>query len=148
MNRIFLLLLTATTLILGCSKEDQAEIDRDLILNYIQNNNLNAEEDPSGVFYVIDVPGSEEKPTINSTVTVSYRGTLLDGFQFDASMPGMPISFPLAGVIRGWQIGIPKFGRGGSGKLLIPSGLAYGARGAGSVPGNAVLIFDIDLVDF
>jgi len=148
MKQIMLFVFVAATLAMGCNKEDQAEIDRNLILQYIADNNLTAEEDPSGLFYVIDVPGGSEMPTINDEVTVTYRGELLDGTLFDKTPDGDNITFPLTGVIRGWQIGIPKFGRGGSGKLLIPSGLGYGTQSSGVIPSNSVLVFDINLIHF
>ncbi|MGB1218088.1 MAG: FKBP-type peptidyl-prolyl cis-trans isomerase, partial [Saprospiraceae bacterium] len=69
---------------------------------------------------------------------------------FDSSYDrGEPIEFPLTGVIKGWQEAIPLLSKGGKGTFLIPSGLAYGARGAGAdIPGNTVLIFDVELLDF
>ncbi|MEM7163597.1 MAG: FKBP-type peptidyl-prolyl cis-trans isomerase [Bacteroidota bacterium] len=131
----------------ACNKEEkQAEEDRQIILDYIANNNLNAVEGNEGLFYVIENPGSGDQPGINSTVTVDYRGYFTDGSTFDQSGAG-GATFPLTGVIRGWQIGIPLFKEGGTGKLLIPSALGYGENGTGGIPGNTVILFDIDLID-
>jgi FKBP-type peptidyl-prolyl cis-trans isomerase FkpA len=71
---------------------------------------------------------------------------LLNGTVFDGTTT-QPISFKLGQVISGWQIGIPLIQKGGKIRLLIPSGLAYGPDGQGPIPGNAVLDFDIELLD-
>lgn len=148
MKQVLLFVFVVTTLSFGCNKFDQAEIDRDLILQYLKVHNLTAEEDGSGLFYIIDVPGGSEKPTTNDDVTVTYRGELRDGTLFDKTPDGDNATFPLSDVIQGWQIGIPKFGRGGSGKLLVPSTLGYGSRQVGIIPANSVLVFDVSLVHF
>ena len=97
-----------------------------------------------GMYYVIDEPGSSEKPTSTSNVTVNYKGYYTDDVEFDS---GNNISFNLQGVIEGWTIGIPKFGEGGSGHLLIPPYLAYGEENS-RTRDRSVLIFDIELVGF
>lgn len=148
MKYIFTLLLTFSLLAWGCQKEDQNEIDRNIILQYLADNNLTAVEDPSGLFYIIEVPGGEAKPVLANEVTVRYKGYLPDGTVFDQTSGTNTITFPLRNVIVGWQLGIPKLGRGGSGVLLIPSRLGYGDRRTGSIPANSVLIFEVDLVNF
>ncbi|MEM1214670.1 MAG: FKBP-type peptidyl-prolyl cis-trans isomerase [Bacteroidota bacterium] len=132
----------------GCKDEDQSAIDRQIILDYLADNNLEAEEDMSGLFYIIDVPGSEEKPLLSDSVVVAYRGYLTDGNVFDATAENETVTLRLSRLIEGWRIGIPKFGRGGSGTLLIPSALGYGPNRLGVIPANAVLLFDIELEDF
>jgi FKBP-type peptidyl-prolyl cis-trans isomerase FkpA len=69
----------------------------------------------------------------------------LDQKEFDK---GDKVEFPLYQLIEGWQIGIPKFGKGGKGKLLVPSRLGYGSSDRGSIPANSTLIFDIELLDW
>lgn len=120
------------------------------IQEYIATNNLNAMEvGTSGLFVVVTKEGDGEFPTIEDDVTVHYHGTFLDGGVFDSSVVrGEPATFPLANVILGWQFGIPQFSRGGAGKLIIPSDLAYGPNGTSGIPGNSVLIFDVELIDF
>jgi len=73
------------------------------------------------LYYIIEEPGSRIRPTVNSTVSIIYKGYLTDADTtvFDDSN-GIPRTFPLAGVIAGWQIGIPLFREGGKGKLIIP----------------------------
>jgi len=133
---------------MSCGKEDQSKIDRDKIVQFIDDNNLNAIEDDSGLFYVINVPGGADKPILSDSVTIEYRGALTNGMVFDQTEANMARTFRLSDLIEGWKIGIPKFGRGGSGVLLVPSALGYGDRRIGSIPNNSVLIFDITLDDF
>jgi FKBP-type peptidyl-prolyl cis-trans isomerase FkpA len=149
-NLCLFLVLVSTVLTVSCSKEDQREIDKNLIEEYIEVNNLAAEEGPEGLFFVVDKTGSGTTPNLNSNVRVHYRGTLLDGTKFDSSFDrGQPAEFKLFQVIEGWQLGIPLFREGGKGKLIIPSHLGYGGnppRGS-VIPSNAVLVFDIELLD-
>lgn len=137
------------TLFISCSKNDedfQNQYDKDIALieNYLAENNLTAEKTSSGLYYIITNEGSGAYPSVSNTVTVQYSGYLLDGTKFDSGTS----SFSLSGVIQGWQEGIPKFRTKGRGKLIMPSYLGYGTSGSGSVPANAVLIFDIYLISF
>lgn len=122
------------------------------ISDYISKNNLKAEQTESGLYYIIDKPGSGGFPEAGKKVKVHYTGTLLDGSKFDSSVGrGKPFEFPLGQgrVIKGWDEGIPKFQKGGSGKLIIPSALGYGNRSQGpKIPANSTLVFEIELIDF
>jgi FKBP-type peptidyl-prolyl cis-trans isomerase FkpA len=141
--------LIAAVISAGCSKTPTAEDDQALIEKYLLDNNLTATTIDRGVYVIINEPGEEAKPQITSTVTVYYRGYYLDGTQFDGTQTGgAPARFALSNVIEGWQIGIRKFGKGGKGTILIPSRLGYGKNPPFGVRSNAVLIFDIELVDF
>jgi FKBP-type peptidyl-prolyl cis-trans isomerase FkpA len=120
----------------------QLEVDKALIENYLSENNLTAESTASGLYYIIENPGTGTQPTIDSEVTVRYSGKFLSGTVFDSGTA----SFPLSNVIKGWQEGIPLYKAGGKGTLIIPSGLAYGPNGSGPIPGNTVLLFDIYLI--
>ena len=132
----------------SCS-EDIMEKNMKEIEEYLSDNNLNAESTASGLYYIIDNPGTGEKPTIQNTVTVHYHGYFTNGNVFDSSINrGTPAEFPLSQVIQGWQEGIPLFGKGGFGQLFIPSHLAYGENPPPGIPSNAVLIFDVELIDF
>ena len=126
------------------SVEEQFTEDIRLIEEYINTKNLTATKTADGIYYVTTAEGSSEKPKITSQVTVTYKGYFLDGQVFDAAEKA---TFPLYSVIQGWQIGIPKFGKGGKGMLLIPSKYDYGSQNiAGRT--NAVLIFDIEVFNF
>lgn len=129
----------------SCSKEDQFEVDQQRIEDFLNEHQIDADSTSSGLYYVIDDPGTPEKPNINSTVTVNYVGFLMDGTVFDA---GNNVTFPLTSVIAGWQEGLQLYGRGGRGLLIIPSHLAYGDRVVSGIPANSVLVFEIHLIDF
>ncbi|OWY23716.1 peptidylprolyl isomerase [Sphingobacteriales bacterium UPWRP_1] len=129
---------------------NQAKIDDDAIQNYLKKEGLTdkAQKTESGLYYIVETEGSGKQPDVNALVTVHYKGTLLNGTVFDSSYDRKePLSFPLSGVIRGWQEGIPKLKEGGKGVLIIPSGLAYGSRDLGVIPSNSVLRFDVELLE-
>lgn len=145
MRTLFFSILVVILSLCACNEKqvvNQDDIDKQLIINYLEQNNIQAEEDPSGVFYIISEPGGSVKPRIASTVTVSYDGRLLDGHRFDS---GEFFTSPLSSLIQGWQIGIPLIGEGGQIKLIIPSTLAYGNKSRPSIPANSILIFDVKL---
>jgi len=136
----------------AAAQATQLKKEEDLINTYITENNLKTEKTESGLYYVIDEAGSGGFPKPGQTVEVHYTGTLLDGSKFDSSKDRkQPFKFPLGQgrVIKGWDEGIPKFQKGGSGRLIIPSTLGYGNRAQGpKIPANSTLIFEIELLDF
>jgi FKBP-type peptidyl-prolyl cis-trans isomerase FklB len=103
---------------------------------------------PSGLQYKVTKAGTGKKPKLTDTVTTQYRGTLIDGTEFDSSYRrGQPVSFPLTGVIPGWTEALQLMEEGAKWQLFIPPNLAYGERGAGRDIGpNATLIFEIELI--
>ena len=131
---------------------DQLSIDLELIDNYLKENDITAKTAESGLRYVITKMGSGENAAPGDNVTVHYTGMLLNGEKFDSSLDrNQPFSFQLGQgmVIRGWDEGITYFNKGSEGTLYIPSTLGYGASGAGGViPPNAVLIFEIQVLDY
>jgi len=148
MKRIFLFLLVSFMSI-HCNIDDhqsQTEIDKEIILKYIADNDLDAMSLGGGLYYVNEETGTGKNPNPSSTVNVAYRGYFTDGKVFDQSNAD-GITFGLNQVIQGWTMGIPFFKEGGRGKLIIPSELAYGSRPRSGIPANSVLIFDIHLID-
>jgi FKBP-type peptidyl-prolyl cis-trans isomerase FklB len=105
---------------------------------------------PSGLQYQVVKEGTGKTPKATDTVTTNYEGKLIDGTVFDSSYKrGEPASFPVNGVIKGWTEALQLMKAGSKWKLFIPSELAYGAnpRPGGPIGPNAVLIFDIELLD-
>ncbi|HUO14292.1 MAG TPA: FKBP-type peptidyl-prolyl cis-trans isomerase [Verrucomicrobiae bacterium] len=103
---------------------------------------------PSGLQYKILKEGTGPKPTADDTVSCEYKGTLIDGKEFDSSAKhGGPATFPVSGVIKGWTEALQLMPVGSKWELFIPADLAYGDRGAGAdiQPGDT-LIFDVELV--
>ncbi len=102
----------------------------------------------NGIQYEVLKDAKGPKPTKTDKVTVHYHGTLIDGTVFDSSVKrGKPASFPLNGVIKGWQEVLPLMPTGSKWKVVIPPELAYGERGAGgSIGPNETLIFEIELI--
>lgn len=103
---------------------------------------------PSGLQYKMIKSGSGSKPKLTDTVTAHYRGTLIDGTEFDSSYRrGQTVSFPVSGVIPGWIEALQLMEEGANWQVFIPPNLAYGERGAGRDIGpNATLIFEIELI--
>ncbi len=103
---------------------------------------------PSGLQYEIITEGSGQKPTLRSSVTTHYHGTLPNGTVFDSSYQrGQPATFPVNGVIAGWTEALQLMPEGSKWRLYIPSDLAYGKRGAGRDIGpDAALVFDVELL--
>ncbi|WP_116126876.1 FKBP-type peptidyl-prolyl cis-trans isomerase [Lewinella sp. IMCC34183] len=155
--RFAYLLPVLLLLLAGCKKDNCDEgyasarefADADTQNTYTELGN-------TGMLYYISDTGSVAKPTRQDTVTADYTGYFPDGEIFDQTTAARgPATFALQNVIAGWQLGVPLIGRGGSIRLVIPSELAYGARGSidrstgeYSICPNTDLVFDIDLIDF
>jgi FKBP-type peptidyl-prolyl cis-trans isomerase FkpA len=107
-----------------------------------------AQKLPSGLVYVETQAGTGKQPVATDTVSVHYKGTLIDGTEFDSSYKrNAPTEFPLNGVIKCWTEGVAKMKVGGKAKLVCPSDIAYGDRGAGAnIPGGATLVFEVELL--
>jgi FKBP-type peptidyl-prolyl cis-trans isomerase FklB len=103
---------------------------------------------PSGLQFREITPGKGKSPKATDTVTTHYKGTLIDGTEFDSSYKrGEPVSFPVSGVIAGWTEALQLMKEGAKWQLFIPSNLAYGEKGAGRDIGpNATLIFEVELI--
>src|SRR5436853_6153938 len=103
----------------------------------------------SGLQYKVEKEGTGSQPKATDMVTVNYRGTLIDGTEFDSSYKrGQPATFPLNGVIKGWTEGLQLMKQGGKYQFFVPSNLAYGERAVGpDIAPNATLIFEVELLD-
>lgn len=133
----------------SCSDDDPEERairDREKILEYLDEHGLEADEHESGIFIIVDDPGTgEARPKENSIVKLNYKGYLLDGEVF---IDRYQADISLQQQVRGLRLGIMEFGYGGKGTILIPSALGFGQAGALDVPRNAVIIYDIEIIDF
>ena len=102
----------------------------------------------SGLQYEIMKTGTGPTPRVDETVRVHYRGTLVNGTEFDSSFKrNQPAEFQVNRVIPGWTEALQLMNKGAKFKLSIPSNLAYGEDGTSGIPGNSVLIFDVELLD-
>ena len=140
MNMVFNNYLQKRTAYEGAlNKEKGNAFRRDF---YVKNS---ADSTASGIVYLIQDSGSEVRALSDKdTVKVNYRGTLIDGTEFDKNEG---IEFPLNRVIRGWTEGMKLVGEGGKITLVIPGNLAYGERGSREIGPNSTLIFDVDLLE-
>ncbi len=141
-------MLPLLLLIHACNSDDPDERairDREKILEYLEENDLDYYELESGVFIVIEEEGIGSNPSENSTVRMSYQGYLLNGEIFDSATN---VNIFLPNTVRGFRKGVVEFKRGGKGIILIPSALGYGTTGTGTVPRNSVLIFHVEIIDF
>jgi len=124
----------------------QSPISQEIITMNLDN----AITTPSGLKYIDIEVGTGDSPTTGQTVKVHYTGTLTNGKKFDSSVDrGQPFSFKIGvgQVIKGWDEGVATMKVGGKRTLIIPPDLGYGERGAGGViPGNATLLFDVELL--
>lgn len=127
-----------------------AEKNRETGRKFLEDNGKKkgVETTKSGLQYLVLEKGDGPRPTAENTVKVHYKGTLIDGTEFDSSYKrNNPAVFPLSGVIRGWTEGLQLMKVGSKYRLFIPSNLAYGERGSGAViPPGATLIFDVELI--
>lgn len=156
MNRYSLYLVALLAVTVGafsCSDDDEPEIsyqeqlekDVALIDEYLDRNGIEAIEDASGLRYVIKNDTVSEHPQVRDVVIFNYEGRFLSDDKVFEQSDSLEIT--LGNLVLGFQIGLQEFSEGTSGTLYIPSGLAYGKTGQGSVPPNANLIFEVDLLE-
>lgn len=107
-----------------------------------------AEKTNSGLIFFDLTPGTGPSPTAKNKVRVHYRGTLIDGYQFDSSYDrGAPSDLGLKDVIRCWTEGLQKMKVGGKAKLVCPADIAYGQHSQGAIPAGSTLIFEVELLE-
>jgi len=133
-------------MISACEKDNRTEDE--IIAQFIADNNLKGEFMTDGIFVSIENPGNGEKPNFDDSVEVFYEGKYAsDGDVFDGNLSSStPISFPLSGVIPGWTKGIPYFGIGDKGWLVLPAAQAYGSFPPRGIRNNAPMAFYVELV--
>ncbi len=134
----------------------QKGVDDQKLQDYFKQNNIQPSKTASGLYYIIEQPGTGDNAKVGQAVTVNYTGRTLDGKVFDSNIdPAMghaePFTFPLGQgqVIPGWDEGVALLKKGSKAKLFIPSGLAYGQNSPNpsAIPNDAILMFDIEVKD-
>lgn len=156
--RLFTLLFL--TILVGCSgenapakkiefKEEKSMGNKEAGIEFLAKNAKEPGiiQTESGLQYKVINSGTGATPTMSNTVSAHYAGRLLDGTEFDSSYArGEPLDLPVGGVIAGWTEALLMMQEGDKWTLFIPSDLAYGPNGVGPIPGDATLIFDIELI--
>jgi FKBP-type peptidyl-prolyl cis-trans isomerase FkpA len=143
----FLLLFGA-----GCAKDktcspNTVASEAGQIQTFATTNNIAAVPHNTGLYYEVLDPGTGTTASANSNIYITYSGELLDGTVFDSQANSALTGWPLNELIEGWRVGIPLIKEGGRIRLIVPSAMAYGCTGYGTIPPDAVLFFDITLVD-
>jgi FKBP-type peptidyl-prolyl cis-trans isomerase FkpA len=154
-NFSFIVALFSTLIVFTNCKKDcklrPASSEEGQILEFAAANGITATKHSTGLYYEIIQPGTGAKPTKASRISITYKGTLLNGVVFDEkTTPNNTAQDPawaLTGLIEGWQNGIPLIAQGGRIKLIVPSSQAYGCEDYYTIPGNSILFFDITLHD-
>ncbi|MEQ8903758.1 FKBP-type peptidyl-prolyl cis-trans isomerase [Ekhidna sp.] len=126
------------------NEEDQLVVDESIIDEYLLEKNIEAEVHPSGIRYAVEEEGSGSSPTSQDDVQVKYIGRLLNDYVFDSNEIGVVFSLP--NLIEAWQIMIPEMKEGGKIIIYSPSKYCYGTEGTQTIPPNAILVFEIELI--
>ena len=150
-----LLFFAPALLLLSCGGETEkeknyieTEYDKEIAV-FLEDKDWEPIREDNGLYIYTEIEGEGQKPGLQDYLTLNYSGYLLDGTPFDGTEGNaITFPFPMESLIKGWQQGIPHFGKGGKGKLIIPPDLGYGSRASGPIPANSVLVFDIELIDF
>jgi FKBP-type peptidyl-prolyl cis-trans isomerase FkpA len=142
------LILTAVTIALAPMSNAESALEKGQAFLKENAKKDGVKTTSSGLQYKITKEGTGKNPKATDTVVVHYKGTLIDGKEFDSSYKrGEPATFPLNAVIKGWTEGLMYLSEGGKATLYIPSELAYGKRGAGADIGpDETLIFEVELI--
>ena len=128
----------------GCDKESAYEKEQAEIKAYLEANAIATPAQYSGLYYIETKKGTGASADGGDFVKVKYKGTFLDGEEFDSGI--FEFRLGIGQVIRGWDEGISYMNEGGKAILLIPSTLAYGVNGKGDIPGYTPLLFDVELI--
>lgn len=148
-------LLVSLVIVNSCAKSKQdacvnkpVSADSSTIITYMLSKGITGyAKHPSGLYYKIEAQGAAPTPNLSSKVFVKYTGRFIDNRVFDSLGDASRSGWVLGSLIDGWKVGLPLVSKGGKIKLFLPSALGYGCTGGGSIPANAILVFDIELVD-
>lgn len=148
----FLSIVFISMIISSCTKDESCtpqavSAEKNDMIAYCTANGINYTQDPSGILYEIVNPGTGTQPTATSKVYIYYTGKLLNGTIFDQLSDPTKSGWYLSNLIEGWRIAIPLIKKGGRIKMVIPSALAYGCKGSGSIQPNTPLYFDVTVTE-
>lgn len=138
----------------SCNKTDDACVPKTpqeedaAMQTFMRSIGMNGTKAPEGYYYEIINEGSTGRPTANSVIAVTYKGTRFDGTVFDEQTNPGRTNFQLSQMIDGWKYAIPRIGKDGRINLVIPSSMGYGCSAAGDIAPNTPLYFEVNLVDF
>jgi FKBP-type peptidyl-prolyl cis-trans isomerase FkpA len=164
MKNVFLILCALILVSVSCKKNDGCAYtdpnviaptaEKNYLRNYLVSNSIMFIEDSSGVFYTITNQGSGISPTVCSTITAKYVGTLIpSGTHFDSDTSSAGFTYPLGQLVNGWKKVLPKIQKGGSMTMYIPPSLGYGQENQRDrynnivIPGNSYLKFKVELLN-
>lgn len=142
------LLIVFALTIWSCEKDVTPQSETEAIEAYIASSGKAFTLTTDGYYYHLLEPGDGGMPLDTFKISVFYEGRLLDGVKFDGTIWGEPFTSKLTSLIRGWKLAIPKMRLHERALFIFPSRLGYGSAGSGRVPGNAPLVFDIELINF
>jgi len=139
-------------IVTGCSVPDYTSETKtslaDKAYSYAKKHPLEFTQSETGLLYSIKNPEKGSHPTVQDTVKVHYKGMLTKQSVFEETMGGPPVEVVIKDAIEGWQEAIPMLKKKGRGTFIIPPYLAYGDKRVGKIPNDAILVFEIYLVDF
>lgn len=147
---IYMVFVSIILLTISCQKDSitRFEDERREIKKYLEDNKLQYTEQSTGLFMVTDVEGTNGSPGQGALVEVKYKGYYLDGEIFDQTIGNQTAKFNLYSLVLGWRYGVPLMKKGGKSRLLMPSRLGYGSNPPQGIRPNAILVFEVELVDF
>lgn len=155
MKKVLFFILIFTLFLQSC-KKNESKCDYDQCANkapaseiadlqaYISTNSITATQHCSGVFYNIETIGTGKSPNPCSNISFKYKGYLTNGTVFDQQTT--PVDYSLGGLVPAWRNVLPLIKAGGRMVIYVPPSLGYGSQDYGSIPGNSILIFEVDLV--
>lgn len=124
------------------------EINEKIMIDFMTDKGLPVQRDDSGMYYAITTEGTGDAPLPDSRVTIKYRGYFTSDVTFDETSGDNTATFNLNNLIDGWSHALPLLKPGGKGTFAFPPDLGYGSQGSFSIPGNIVIVFDIELISF
>lgn len=136
-------------LVISCDEKDDTNYEELKINKFLQERAITTEPTASGLYYIELEPGTGFAPRLGDTAVVNYKGMFLDGRVFDYQLgtDTYEVVIGVSGVIAGWHEGLSYMQPGAKAWLLIPSKLAYGPAGRGSIPGSTPLLFEINMIN-